>query len=82
VDLLLGQVGMWKPGSVARFVNELIQLLPVILLVEPQRGVAFLAQNIEPAPLLQLPQDRDRAKFAVSDQENSRLFRQQAANIP
>jgi len=60
----------------------MIQPLLVALLVEPEQAVAFLAQNIEPAPLIQLPQDRDRAKFAVSNEKNSRLFRQQAATLP
>ena len=43
--------------------------------------IAFLAQDKEPMPLIQLVQDSYCAKFVVSDQENSCLCGEQGTHI-
>src|SRR5215212_3617733 len=81
MNVLLGQVGVWTPGTLSGLRNEIFHSLPVRFLINPEPSVAFLPQNIEPKPLFQLPKGQNRAKFAVADHKNRGSLRQQSLHI-
>ena len=59
LDRLLGQVGLGKPGTLPATLHEILHSLPAVLFIDPQTGTAFLAQNVEPMPCIQLLKDRN-----------------------
>ena len=81
IDLFDGQVAPTQPHTLTGLVDIAPEGLPIAALAEPDTGVGFLAQNIEPMPLIQLSQDGHRAKFAISDQKDGCPNRDQAANV-
>src|SRR5271157_128991 len=81
IHFLLGQIRFWKPSGLSSLLNKASQIFPARLLVEPQSGITFLAQDIEPMPYIELPEYENRAKFAVSDQKNGCFQRDQTADI-
>src|SRR5512147_3254142 len=81
MNVLLSQVSVWTPSTLSGLRNEIFHSLPVCFLVDPQPGVAFLTQNIEPMPCFQLPKDQNRAKFAVADHKNRGSLGQQSLHI-
>lgn len=81
IDFTGGKISTTQPETLTRLLDIAAEGLPATLFVGPDAGVRFLPQNIEPSPLIQLPQDYHRAKFAVSDQKNSRSWGDQPPNI-
>jgi hypothetical protein len=76
-----GQISSSQPEILTGLMDVTTERLPTASFIEPDTGSGFLAQDIEPIPFVQLTQERYRAKFAVSDQKNSRLCGDQLANI-
>src|SRR3990172_194708 len=81
VDLLGGQIASSQPDTLTGLVDVTTEGLPARVVIKPDQAIGFLAQDIPPTPLIQLPQDRHCPKFAVSDQENGGSFGNQLANI-
>jgi len=72
---------MTQPKALTRFADETAERFPLVVLLQPNAGIGFLAQNIEPMPLIQPLEDFYRAKFAVTNQKNSRTFWQKLPDI-
>jgi hypothetical protein len=81
VNLLGCQTASSQLDTLTGLVDVTPEGLPSIFFIEPDPSIAFLAQDIQPMPSIQLTQDRHRAKFAVSDQENSCSARDQLTDI-
>jgi hypothetical protein len=70
-----------QPDALIGPVNHVSETLPAGLRIQEDPNICFLSQNIEPVPFSQGPQDPHSAKLAVSDDENSPMFRKQPSNI-
>src|SRR4030066_78547 len=81
INFFDGQITCPQPETFARLVDETVEGLPTVAFIGPDPGITFLTQDIEPMPLIQLSQDRHRAKFAVADHENGCSTGDQLANI-
>jgi site-specific DNA recombinase len=81
IDLLGCQFASPEPDTLTGPLDETAEGLPTLLRVEKNPAVAFLAQDIEPSPLIELTQDCHSTKFTVSYQENGRFGGDQLANI-
>lgn len=62
---------MTQPKALTRFADETAERFPLVVLLQPNAGFGFLAQNIEPMPLIQPFEDFYRAKFAVTNQKTA-----------
>src|SRR4030067_567786 len=81
INLLDRQTAASQPDTLTGFLNITAEGFPTASFVEPNTGIGFLEQDVEPTPLVQLAQGRYTAKFAVSDQKNGRSQRDQSAYI-
>jgi hypothetical protein len=81
VNLFSGQTASSQPDTLTGLLDVTTERLPTTFFIEPDTGIDFLTQAKEPIPLVHLPQDGHRAKFAVSDQKNSRSSRNQSTYI-
>ncbi len=80
-DVIPSQISAAQPETLTGFLDETAEGLPALGFVEPQAGIRFLTQDIEPMPTFQLSEYADSTKFTVTDQENRRSSRDQAAYI-
>jgi site-specific DNA recombinase len=81
INMLFCQAASSQPDALTGLMDITAERLPTTALIEPDPSIAFLTQNIEPMPLIQLAQDCDRAKFTVSDQKNRCSAGDQLTNI-
>jgi site-specific DNA recombinase len=81
VDFLGGQTTSSQPNALTGLLDITAERLPTTAFIKPDPRIPFLAQNIEPMPLIQLAQDRHRAKFTVSDQKYGCSARDQPTDI-
>jgi hypothetical protein len=77
INLFGGQISVSQPNTLSGLLNITADCLPATLFDEPNACISFLTQDIEPMPLVQPAQDRNRAKSTVSEQENSVYNREQ-----
>jgi hypothetical protein len=82
MDVLLGQMGRRTPDTLLNTLNEIFYSLLVCLLIGPQACIAFLAQNMELLPLLQLPQNRKCSQIRCLQSQKRAHFRQQGSHVP
>lgn len=81
IDLLRSQVASSQPDTLIGLMDETAECSPGTVIIEPKSGITLLTQNIEPMPMIQLAQDLQIAKFAVSNQENGCLAGDQGPHI-
>ena len=81
INLFDGQISPAQPDTLTGLEDSTPEFLPTPALTEPDTRVGFLTQNGEPAPVIQLSQDRHRPKFAISGQKNGCSSWDQAANV-
>jgi hypothetical protein len=81
IDLLGCQFASPELDTLTGPLDETSDELPILLRVEKNPSVAFLAQDIEPSPLIELAQDCHSTKFTVAYQENGCFCGDQLANI-
>ncbi len=81
VNLFGSQIAATQPEALTGTLNEISKGAPTLNFIEPEQRITFLTQDIAPTPAIQLAQDRHRAKFTVSDQENSRATGDQLLHI-
>jgi hypothetical protein len=70
VDVFRSQVAMAEPMAFTSPVNKAAKGLPLALVIEPETRIGLLPENIVPFPLIQLFQDIQSTKFAISNQKN------------
>ena len=80
-NVVARQVPDIQPETMFGFVDKTTEGLPILFCGEPKTGVGHLAQDVDPIPTFQLRQDGHGAEFTVTNQENRRPSRHQAAYI-
>jgi site-specific DNA recombinase len=81
VDLALCQATRTQPNAITRLLNKVAKALPTLLFIQPNLGIGFLPQNIEPPPDIQLAQNFHRSEFSITNQENGSSLGDQLAHI-
>jgi hypothetical protein len=80
-DVVASQITAPQPEALSRLLDKAAEGLPTLFFGEAKAGIRLLAQDVEPMPTFELPQDGHSAEFTVADQENCRSSRDQAAHI-
>jgi len=80
-DVIASQITSAQPETLSWFLDEAAEGLPTLCFSEPQTGIRFLAQDIEPTPAFHLSQHAYSTEFTVTDQENGGPSRDQGVYI-
>src|SRR5215204_2939610 len=77
----LRKVNINQPSRVSGLVHQLITALPHLRLLSGKTDAAFLTQDIVPSPLVEVTHQFNRAKFAIPQDQDTRLRWQQRSYI-